>query len=303
MNDTNVIQISQFIPPSYKTMPSSYRHNVSKAEYQKYIDVYTHATEYECLKIDYTSDNLTVVGFIAKPKHTSKKYPLVIYNRGGCGEDGKIDILTVIDQFFPLVKAGYIVLASQYRGNDGGQGKDECGGNEVHDILNLIKVAHTLDYADIHTIFMLGFSRGGMMTYQALKERAPVRAAAVIAGISDMFLFAQMRPDAEKKILSKVIPQLKVNKHHEYAKRSATHWVEDLNTPLLLIHNDRDPVVHVEQSKILADLLKKHHKPYKLVIYSDTTHALGKQYTKAQKEIVLWFKKYSTSKNHLARKN
>jgi hypothetical protein len=37
-----------------------------------------------------------------------------------------------------------VVVASQYRGNGGGEGHEEFGGAEVHDILNLIPLAKSL---------------------------------------------------------------------------------------------------------------------------------------------------------------
>jgi dipeptidyl aminopeptidase/acylaminoacyl peptidase len=44
-----------------------------------------------------------------------------------------------------------------------------------------------MDMVDVTRLFMLGVSRGGMMTYMALAKHAlPVRAAAVIAGPSDL---------------------------------------------------------------------------------------------------------------------
>ena len=40
---------------------------------------------------------------------------------------------------------------------------------------------------------MMGASRGGMMTYLALKRGVPVRAAVVIAGVSDLEAFGRYR--------------------------------------------------------------------------------------------------------------
>jgi hypothetical protein len=41
-------------------------------------------------KIRYLSNGLEVVGFIVTPRKKSKKYPVIIYNRGGNREYGKI---------------------------------------------------------------------------------------------------------------------------------------------------------------------------------------------------------------------
>jgi len=49
---------------------------------------------------------------------------------------------------------GYVVAASQYRGNAGGQGKEEFGGADVDDVLNLIPLLESLPQADTTRIGM-----------------------------------------------------------------------------------------------------------------------------------------------------
>ena len=72
-----------------------------------------------CAKIKYISDGLRVVGFILKPKMISKRHPVLIFNRAGKWEEGKIAMRT-LNYLSLLASRNYIVLASQYRGNDGG---------------------------------------------------------------------------------------------------------------------------------------------------------------------------------------
>ena len=56
-------------------------------------------------------------------------------------------------------------------------------------------MAKVLGYIDVERMFMLGVSRGGTMTYLALKNKVPVKAAAVIAGPSDFASLAAIRSD------------------------------------------------------------------------------------------------------------
>ena len=46
-----------------------------------------------------------------------------------------------------------MVLASQYRGNDGGEGLEEPGGADVNDVVTLVSLASSLAYADPKNIF------------------------------------------------------------------------------------------------------------------------------------------------------
>lgn len=60
------------------------------------------------------------------------------------------------------------------------------GGRDVDDVMNLIPLARNLGYIDMTKLFMIGMSRGGPMTYIAIRRRIPVNAAAVIAGVTDL---------------------------------------------------------------------------------------------------------------------
>ena len=45
----------------------------------------------ECLRIQYLSDGLKVVGFLVKPRDTEgRRFPVIIYNRGGLQDIGTI---------------------------------------------------------------------------------------------------------------------------------------------------------------------------------------------------------------------
>ena len=77
-------------------------------------------------------------------------------------------------------------MASQYRGNDGGEGLEEFGGADVGDVVTLVSLASSLPYADPKNIFFYGVTRGGMMTFLALARGVAVNAAAVVGGIYDM---------------------------------------------------------------------------------------------------------------------
>src|SRR5258706_1306862 len=120
---------------------------------------------FECRQIKYMSDGLKVVGFIWKPINTgARKLPLIILNHGGNREFSK---LTPWQQFgyYNYVSNGFVVIGSQYRGIDGGEGKEEFGGADVNDVLNIIPLARSLGYVDMNNVFMLGWSRGAMMTF------------------------------------------------------------------------------------------------------------------------------------------
>ena len=81
---------------------------------------------------------------------------------------------------------GYVIIASQYRGNDGGEGQEEFGGKDVNDVLNLIPLLSQVPSADTWRIGMYGWSRGGLMTYIALAKTTKIKAAVVGSGVTDL---------------------------------------------------------------------------------------------------------------------
>lgn len=243
---------------------------------------------FTCERIVYFSDGLKVVGFIWKPKDTaSKKLPLLIYNRGGGQELGKLRP-SFRDGFFDYLAAGYVVIGSQYRGNDGGEGHDEEGGAEIADVLNIVPLAKSLGYVDMDNVFMLGESRGGMMTFLAMKHGAPIRAAAVLGAESDLAANLKRRPELEEDN-AKQIPDYVAHRDEALRSRSAQAWVQDLNAPLLMLQGGKDWRVAPAQSLALALTLDAARKPFELVVFDDDDHPLSFYWRERDQKIIAWF--------------
>ena len=194
---------------------------------------------FECRRITYLSDGLKVVGFLWKPQDTAgKQFPLIIFNRGGNREFGKLTPWFHFG-FYVYVSNGFVVIASQYRGNDGGEGREEYGGADVRDVLNLIPLARSLGYIDMHNVFMLSWSRGGMMTYLALKPHMPVNAVAVGGGLTDLVSEGKRRP-VLANVWRALNPGFEQRGEALLHERSAVYWAEQINVPMLILHGGAD---------------------------------------------------------------
>ena len=167
-------------------------------------------------KIFYLSDGLKVRGYISYPKNNSYKYPCVIWNRGGIGDKGAIDSFTARGIFGQIASWGFIVFATQYRGNDGGEGQDEFGGGDVNDVLNLIPLADEIENADTTKWGIEGWSRGGMMTYLVLTRTKLFKCAIVSGGI------ANLRCSSDESPFMRRLYEATLGKYQE--KEFYDHW-------------------------------------------------------------------------------
>ena len=127
--------------------------------------------------IRYKSDDCEVEGYAAVPAQFEGRLPALIFNRGGNREFGALKPSIICR----LAAAGFAAFGSQYRGNCGGTGREEFGGSDVNDITNLITIALEQSFTRDEAVYMIGRSRGGMMTYLTCARDTRIRAAVVAA--------------------------------------------------------------------------------------------------------------------------
>jgi dipeptidyl aminopeptidase/acylaminoacyl peptidase len=257
---------------------------------QKQIQIESeYSDKVKCYKLKYKSDGLDVVGFVLIPQMVGSKFPVIIFNRGGNRDFDKISKMNALKYLHYLSSKGYVVLASQYRGSDGGQGEDEFGGKDVNDVLNLIPLAQSLPFADPDKIVMLGFFRGGMMTYLAIKEGAQIKAAAVVGGITDLIKWKIDRPPVSEDDLKQLVKPPSID---EYKKRSAFYWPEEINVPILIIHGAKDLNVSVNQAENFAIRLKQAEKIHELTVFKGDDQWVSIHSKERNHLIFDWFRKY-----------
>lgn len=246
---------------------------------------------YECRRITYWSDGLRVAGFIWKPKiRPGAKLPLVIVNRGG---NPTLDLLKPESHYYPFVTNGFVVIGSQYRGADGGEGRDEFGGADVNDVLNLFPLAESLGYVDMENVFMHGVSRGGMQTLLAVRRGARVNAVSIVGALTDLEAARQARPDLTDRVWSRLIPDYSGKKRERFLERSAVHFAQELNVPILILHGGADwRSDAATQSIALAQRLQSLRRKYELHIYADDDHAISLNREDRDRRVVNWFREH-----------
>lgn len=246
-------------------------------------------------QLRYKVDEYEVEGLIAAPTdYIEKEYPVLIFNRGGNRDFGRLREGVIIR----YASYGFICMGSKYRGNEGGTGKEDFGGEDVHDVTTLIDIAEKLSFAAAGGVFMIGHSRGGMMTWRAIKLCGDrIKAAAVKAGLSDCVDMYESRTEDMKDDFFELVGGAPQDYPAEYALRSAVCFAKQLKVPVLIEHGTEDWRVNLSQSVRMHELLDRYGTKNKLIIYQGADHSL-KGYP-ADKDIIEWFIQYGYPKELL----
>ncbi len=216
--------------------------------------------------------------------------PCIIWNRGGSKERGAIDRFTAKGMFGQLASWGFVVFASMYRATFERDAHDEFGGSEVNDILNLMEIAKDIPFADTSRWAMEGWSRGGMMTYLALRKRHDVKAAIISGGITDVAECCTTVPRIQaaiQRVIETEGPSAQEN-------RSAIHFAHELprDCKYLLIHGTKDDTVPPTQALKITSRFLELGMHFRLVLLEEGDHFLKgkkKEVDQLRKE---WLLKY-----------
>lgn len=220
-------------------------------------------------RVTYENDGLSITGLMATPR-AKKPKGVVLYNRGGSGNYGILTVHAVMRQFVPLAKAGYLVIGSNYRGNDGGEGRDEFGGRDVDDALKLLDLVAPKDVPH----YLIGHSRGGMESFLMMKRGFRPNAAIALAPVCDVRGWNMVPENLQED-------------------RSAVCWPERIGAPLLIMHGTKDEAVPHGYSEALSEMLWAAGKQHELVLFDGGNHALTRFWDQVLEKSFAWMEKHA----------
>ncbi len=171
-------------------------------------------------------------------------------------------------------KANYVVFAPSMLGYGRSKGYSDFGGPKtLTGLFDGIEYLKSLPYISSSKIGIYGFSRGAHAASLLTTQTKDLKCAVLIGGIYDFrvhYDWASVHLPGVKKIIE---DEVGVSKK-EWAKRSVINYIENIESPILIIHGEKDERASVEQARILADALSKKQKIFELFIVPGADHGL-----------------------------
>lgn len=223
---------------------------------------------------------LSVQGWLMYPANFNpeEKYPLIIEVHGG---PHAMYGNSYMHEFQMLAGQGNAVLFTNPRGSHGyGQEfvnavRGDYGGNDYNDLMNAVDFAlESFSFIDRERLGVTGGSYGGFMTNWIVGHTDRFKAAVTQRSISNWISFYGVSDIGyyftEWQIQSDLSDIEKLWKHSPLA------YVNQIKTPLLILHGEKDYRCPIEQAEQLFIALKRQKKVAKFLRFPEANHELSR---------------------------
>ncbi len=227
-----------------------------------------------------TVDNVTMEGWIVKPKNLNKnkKYPVLFYfysepagqtgvNRYGAGNNSLYD--------GNLGEDGYVYVTFDGRGTPSPKGRAwrkaiyrNIGRINVRDMAMGAKaVFEKYEFIDTSRVAVHGWSGGGTATLNCLFQYPEIfHTGIAVAAVANQLTYDniyQERYMGDPK-----------ESYQDYVDGSPIKYAKNLEGNLLYIHGTGDDNVHYQNAEMLANELIKHKKIFYMLSYPNRSHGI-----------------------------
>jgi dipeptidyl aminopeptidase/acylaminoacyl peptidase len=216
-------------------------------------------------------DGTAVHGWVLKPAGTGP-FPVVLMVHGGpYAHYG----WTLFDEAQVYAGAGYAVVMGNPRGSSGyGQAHGRAvvgdfGNLDSQDVLALLDAACQDPDLDGDRVGVMGGSYGGFMTSWLVGHSDRFRAA-----ISERACNASDSFEGSSDIGWFFVPQYNGTDPERVLAQSPLTYVDQIRTPMLLIHSEHDWRCPLEQAQRLFVALKQRHVEVELLLFPGEGHEL-----------------------------
>ena len=250
--------------------------------------------------VRWKSDNWQIEGILIYPVGYQKgqRVPLILTVHGGpYGRFRNTFRQAYMSQVY--AGQGYAVLGPNPRGSAGysdafGQAnRYDLGGGDYRDIMAGVDHVIELGVVDSSRMGVIGGSYGGFMTNWIISHTQRFKAAVSMFGIFSLFTdwSNSVQPDWEKMYFGKYYWE----DMKPYIEHSPAFYVQNIHTPVLILHGEEDELTFIANSKEMYQALKVLGRPVKFVIYPREGHGISREPNHIRdrmRRTLDWFAKY-----------
>ena len=253
------------------------------------------------------SDGTTVQGWIVRDPSVSGPTPLLVDVHGGPHNawNGAMDEMHVFHQ--ELAASGWTIVMINPRGSDGyGEAfwKGVNAGWGVADAKDFLEPIDELvadGTADPKRLAITGYSYGGFMTAYLTAHDDRFAAAAAGGIVSDLVSIGGTSDDAHLLSVFEIgaMPWSSADRER-LAEMSPYTAVENVNTPTLVLHGEKDQRCPLGQAQQWYAALRERDVPTRLVVYPGGSHifplmGVPSHRVDYARRVVEWVKQYAGS--------
>lgn len=253
-----------------------------------------------------SADGMPIQGWIVKPPdfESGLKYPLILSIHGGPHFMWSRHEPTMWHEWQMQAASGYVVFACNPRGSDG-YGREfralltnDWGEADLPDLLAGVEQVVDRGYVDPKRLFVTGGSYGGFMTAWVIGHDARFKAAVAQRGVYDLIGFystSDIPLLTEREFASAPWE----DPQHLWKYSPLAH-VEQIHTPLLLIHSENDYRAPIPTAEGLFVALRRLKREVEMVRYPRDGHELSrsgepKHRVDRLERIVGWFDRHASA--------
>jgi dipeptidyl aminopeptidase/acylaminoacyl peptidase len=216
--------------------------------------------------------------YVAPP---GERPPLVVRIHGG-PTSSTSTTLSLEEQYW--TSRGFAFLDVNYGGSTGyGRAyrqrlNGQWGVVDVNDAVNGARYLVEQGLVDPNRLAIRGTSAGGYTTLTVTAQRDVFQAGAAYFGISDLEVWAGDTHKFESRYLDNLIGPYP-ERRDLYQARSASHFLDRVSAPLLVLQGLEDKIVPPNQAKIVVEGLRARKKPVAYLAFEGEQHGFRRAAT------------------------
>ena len=232
-------------------------------------------------RVRFKSDGLEVPALLFRPARPNGAG--IVHPHGGPSAQYCFE-WDILAQYF--IAKGYTLLMPNYRGSTGygveyeHANYEHWGAGDMQDCLNAARFLGRLDWVVPERIAIYGASYGGYMAACCLSRDPDYLFACGVSKFGDAHLETSWALcNRDLRLYTEMMLGHPAKNHEVYVNGSPIYDVENIESPVLILHGLEDDIVPPESSEAWAEALQEAGKVFEYKTYAGESHGFLKRAT------------------------